>query len=241
MYQRIRGVVLVAGLLLLGTASSAAGQLNSMPVFVSPKGGTGVTLALSYGRGLNGDSQKNTAFAARATLGLSAISIGAGIGTYNPRVGTTGRETEVQYMGHAAIRLLGGAFLPVAVNVHGGVGFYKQDTGIGVLRRTLNVPVGLGLALNLPASAFSIEPWVAPRVNVVRVDQQNSDDIQMGFGASAGINIGFANGLGAFAAYDWSDLGAASLFNPNDVLATQPSVFGIGLSHSFRLPSAPGF
>ncbi len=240
MYHRICAVFLVAGLMVLAAAPSANAQLNSMPVFLSPKGGTGLTLAVSYGRGLNGDSQKNTALAARATLGFSAITIGGGIGTYNPQVLGTGRESEVQYMANAALRILGGAFLPVAVNVHGGVGFFKKDAGTGVLRRTLNIPVGVGLALNIPASAFSIEPWVAPRFNFVRVNQQNTEDFQTGFGASAGINIGFANGLGAFAAVDWSDLSAATLFNPNDVLAIQPGVFGVGLSHSFRLPSAPG-
>lgn len=220
---------------LLTVSAPVAGQLNSLPVMVSPKGGTGFTLALDYGRGLNPESGQNTALGARAVLGLGPVSLGGGIGTVNPRITTSTRDTELQYMVNGALRVLGGAFLPVAVNIHGGAGFLDR-TVAGVQRKEINIPVGIGLALNVPTPGFSFEPWVAPRFSLRRVEESGVSDNQTGFGLSAGIGLGFAMGLGLHVAVDWSDLGAATLLSPNDIIGVQPAVFGIGLNYTFRLP-----
>lgn len=217
------------------TASPVAGQLNSMPVFVSPKGGTGFTLALDYGRGLNTESGKNTAFAGRAILGVGPVSVGAGVGTVNPQLGAL-RETELQYMGTAALRVFGSGLVPVAVNVFGGAGYLTSGSGTSEIK-TLNVPVGVGLGLNIPTPGFSFEPWVAPRLSLRRVEQSGVSDWQSGFGLSAGVGFGFANGLGIHVAGDWSDVSTASiLFSPNPLAAEKPAVIGVGLNYTFRLP-----
>lgn len=213
----------------------AAGQLNSLPVMVSPKGGSGITVALDYGRGLNQESDKNTALGVRAMLGLGPLGIGAGIGTVNPVVSPNQRDTELQYMVNASLRLVGGALVPVAINLHGGAGFLDRTVN-GAQRDELYIPVGIGLALNLPTPGFSFEPWVAPRVSVRRSQTSGVSDYQTGFGMSAGVGLGFAMGLGLHVAVDWSDLPAATLLSPNDVAAIQPAVFGIGINYTFRLP-----
>jgi opacity protein-like surface antigen len=223
-------------LALTGTSAGAAAQLNSLPVFVSPKGGTGLTLAVDYGRGLNDASGQNTAWAARATIGLTALTVGAGIGTVNPQVSFSDRDAELQYMGNAALRIFGGPLVPVAVNIHAGLGFLQREVGTGVDRRVYNVPVGVAAALNVPTPGFSIEPWIAPRFQVTRHEQGGDSDHQTGFGLSAGVNVGFANGLGIHGAVDWTDLGAASLVSPGDIADVSPAVLGIGLQYGFRLP-----
>lgn|GEM_PF-3966928 len=232
-----RWIGLTAGLAIV--AAPAGAQLNSLPVFVSPKGGTGFTVAVDYGRGLNTESGENTTLAARASLGLGPFAIGGGIASANPRVGTLGRKTEVQYMGNASLRILGGALVPVAVNLHAGVGVLNRDVATGVERREITVPFGLGLGLSLPTPGFAFEPWVAPRYTIRVIDQGAATETQNGFGASAGIRLGFANGLSLEAAFDWTDLSSATLVgaltNPN-VPSTQPAVFGLGLSYTFRLP-----
>lgn len=219
-----------------GVTTSATAQLNSMPVFVSPKGGTGLTLAVDYGRGMNDASGQNTAFAARATIGLTALTVGAGVGTVNPRVSFTDRDWELQYMGNAALRVFGGPLVPVAINLHAGLGFLEREVGTGVDRRIYNVPVGIGAALNVPTPGFSVEPWVAPRFQVTRYEQGGDSDHQTGFGFSAGVNVGFANGLGIHGALDWTDLSAASLVSPDDIASVSPAVLGLGLQYGFRLP-----
>lgn len=240
--QRLNVLVCI----LAAVSAPLAGQLNTLPVMVSPKGGTGFMLAVDYGRGLNTESGENSAVGARAALGLGPVSIGAGAGTVNPRISTVSslRDTELQYMVNGAIRVLGGAFVPVAINIHGGAGFLNRTLD-GAERKEINIPVGIGIGLNVPTPGFSFEPWVAPRFSVRRVEEGGVSDTQTGFGLSAGIGLGFAMGLGLHVALDWSDLSAATLLSPDDVIGIKPAVFGIGLNYTFRLPGlgvpvAPG-
>lgn len=230
----------VLGAMVVGMLTPVHAQLNSLPVIVSPKGGTGFTLAADYGRGLNAESGKNTAVGVQGSLGFGAFSAGVGLGIVNPQVPPGDRETEFQYMGTAALRIFGGPLVPVAVNIHGGVGVLSTDVSATQDRREIKIPVGVGIALNIPATAFSFEPWVAPRYTIVRVSQSGASDSQSGFGLSAGIALGFANGLGIRAAVDWVDLDAATLIAPADIPGIQPAVFGVGLSYTFRLPSLVG-
>ncbi|HXF96142.1 MAG TPA: hypothetical protein VNI61_08590, partial [Gemmatimonadales bacterium] len=64
-------------------AAPAAAQFYGMPVYNSPKGGTGVTLSADLG--LPGDEYgKGTAFGARGTLGLGNLALTAGFSSYKP-------------------------------------------------------------------------------------------------------------------------------------------------------------
>lgn len=214
-----------------------AAQLMGMPVYSNPKGGRGVTVSGEFARGLNEDSGKQSSFAARATLGLSAFSVGAGVGTYD-----TGSETELQYAGHAALRVIGGALFPASVALQAGFAQVRTG-GVGgggdVTMRHL--PFAVGIGLNVPAAAFLLEPWVAPRYAVRWIDAGSETVTQRGVGVSAGVNLGFANGLALHAAADWADLGADEV--PPALAAAYPDItpltLGVGLAYTFRLPT-PG-
>jgi hypothetical protein len=217
-------------------------QLNSLPVFFSPKGGSGFTIAASYGKGVNDDAGKNTTWAGRATLGIQAVTIGAGIATVNPEIGTS-REQEFQWMANLSLRVLGGPLVPVAVSLQGGVGHLSYEVPSagpsGGERTEWHFPIGVGVALNIPTPGFSFEPWIAPRASILRIEEESdgliSQDTRGGFGASAGINLGFAMGLGFHAAVDWSSFDGTSL-GALQLDEIKPMTFGIGVHYGFRLP-----
>lgn len=217
------GVMTLA--LTLVPLTPAVGQLEGLPVYFNPKMGTGFTLSGDYGRGINDDSGKEDAIGARATLGISAFSLGAGVGRFNG---------ENNFQGVAAVRVLGGALVPIAVSLQAGIGYSKP--GEGATESTVyNIPVGIGFGLNIPTPGFLFEPWIAPRFNLRRVEINGQTENQTGFGLSGGITIGFAMGLAIHAGLDWADIDSAT-FTSFSIDASQPMTLGIGLSYTFRLP-----
>ncbi len=232
--KRLRGMsmMVTAGLLLV--AGPARAQLEGIPVYFSPKGGTGFTLAGDVGRGINDDSGKNTALAARATLGISAVSLSAGIGTLM----LDNADDQITYAGSLAIRLVGGALLPIAVSLQGGVGFVSSELGAFSADR-LTIPIGVGFGLNIPSTAFLFEPWIAPRVQISRLTANDESETQATLGLSAGVTLGFAMGLALHAAIDWANLDS-STFTGFTIPSSNPATLGVGLSYTFRLPGVPG-
>lgn len=223
-------ILLVVAVMLGVLAAPAAAQLNSIPVYTSPKGGTGITLYGDYGKGLNDASGKSRALAVRAVVGLAALQLGAGIGTVNPEFGGQ-RQNKFQWMATAALRLIGGGVLPLAVNVQAGYGRVElaQDS------TEINIPISVGVGFSPPLPGFSLELWAAPRYSIRDVKIGDLSVGQNGFGISAGASLGFSMGLGVYGAVDWEYLGeeTGSVF---DLPSTKPAVVGVGLSYSFRLP-----
>ena len=215
----------------------AAAQLNSIPVYFNPKGGTGFTLGVDFGKGINTESGKNTAFAARASVGGGPITIGAGIGTVNPRVGLA-RETEVQYMGTLGLRVFGGPLLPVSIGLQGGVGFLSQDVTPTTTLKSLNIPIGIGIGLSAPTPGFSFDPWIAPRVQISRTELGPDSQTRAGFGVSGGVNLAFVMGLGLHVAFDWLKLPSKTSGALN-LLEVQPATIGIGVHYTFGPPGIP--
>jgi hypothetical protein len=233
--------VLALGLL----ARPASAQLNSLPVFYSPKGGSGFTLAASYGMGVNDDSEKNTTWAARASIGIQELTIGGGIATVNPEISTGNREQEIQWMANLAYRVFGGALVPVAVSLQGGVGHLSHQVGGAAAAGEATewrFPIGVGVAFNIPTPGFSFEPWIAPRADILRSEEEIAGILAKktrgGFGVSAGVNLGFAMGLGLHTAIDWSSLPETSI-GFFQFPEAKPVTIGIGLHYSFRLPGIP--
>jgi len=196
----------------------AAAQLNSIPVYFNPKGGTGFTLAGDFGKGVNTQSGKNTAFGVRASVGGGPFSIGAGVGT----VSLAG-QSEVQYMGNAALRIVGGPLIPVSVAVQAGVGYLK----VGSVK-TLNVPIGVGIGLSVPTPGFSFDPWIAPRVTVNAVEILGITTTNSGVGVSGGVNLAFVMGLGLHLGFDWTKVGGST-----------PLIIGAGVHYKFGPPGIP--
>ncbi len=207
----------------------AHGQLSGLPVYFSPKGTTGLTLSGDYGRCTIDCGGVNPSFiGARALLGLPIVTIGVGGGSFN--IDEPGADKEITFAGKVAVRVLGGALLPVSVSVQAGVGFLKVgDLNTDPSELTsITVPIGVGIAANVPTPGASIEPWIAPRIQVTRNKVEGflgGTDTDTRFGISGGVNIGLASGLGFHAAFDYLNLRGFS-----------PITIGVGLHYTFTLP-----
>ncbi|MCH8937814.1 MAG: hypothetical protein IH966_00210 [Gemmatimonadetes bacterium] len=218
-------------------AGPAVAQMNSIPVYFNPKGGTGLMVAVDLGRGINDESGKNTAVAFRTALGIGPVTIGGSVGLVNPdEGGLVGRELESQYMGNIALRLFGGGLLPVSLSLQGGVGVLTLDD---TNKEIITVPIGLGLGFSIPTPGFSFDPWIAGRYTFVRTKDATfpvaATANQNSFGISGGLNFNFLMGLGFHVAGDWQR-NPAELSIPK----TKPFVLGIGLNYTFRMPGLPG-
>lgn len=229
--MRLAAVSLGAVVALGSVATPAAAQLHSLPVYTSPKGGTGISVFADYGKGLNDESGKSRTLAARAVVGLAVLQLGAGIGTVNPEIAGE-RQSNFQWMGTAAIRVIGGGVMPLAVNIQAGYGRVElaQDSA------EVNIPISIGVGFSPPLPGFSFELWAAPRYSIRDVKIGDLSISQNGFGVSAGVHVGFSMGLGVHGALDWEYLPeqTGSVF---DIPSTKPAVFGVGVSYNFKLPA----
>ena len=209
-------------MVLLGTvlaASSAAAQWNGMPIWNNPKGGTGVTIDGDVGFP-NSDLGSGTAYGARATLGLTALSLTAGVSSWKPDGAGSSTTT---WAGVAGFRVIGGSLMPVAVNIQAGAGTGSEITGSVALPKLTNMFLGAGISINVPTPGISIEPYVSLSQ---RWHSPSGGSTESNFGWVAGANVGFGM-FGVHLAYDSEKLGGGST----------AGVFGIGAHFSL---SAPG-
>jgi hypothetical protein len=176
----------------LGNPGRAFAQIAGMPVWNSPKGGTGLTVAADFGAP-DSVGGKGSTYAGRVVLGLSALTLSATVGSRNPS-GTGANVTE--YGGTAALRLIGGSLIPISVNLQGG-GARSTQSGIRTTRGT----VALGFAIDVPTPMVSVEPWVAPGLRVNHASGQTNTK----FGVAGGLTMTFGI-LGLHAAVDYESL-----------------------------------
>src|SRR5437879_3412355 len=102
----------------------AAAQWLGMPVWNSPKGGTGITINGDWGRPDSTPTlPKGNAFGGRASLGLGTLTLTAGIASYKPENATS---SITSYGGNAAMRVIGGSLIPVSINLQ--VGAARSDS-----------------------------------------------------------------------------------------------------------------
>ena len=148
----MKRVMLVVALI-AGAAAPAAAQFFGMPVWNSPKGGTGIEISGDYGKP-NADYGKGNAFGARGTVGLGSLSITAGLASYKPQ-GASSSATS--FGGTAAFRVIGGSLLPVNVNLLAGG---ARTTGSGSADLTTLVAGG-GVSVSVPTPGLSVEPYVS--------------------------------------------------------------------------------
>ena len=234
-----RHVAIMASMVLsaAGFVQPATAQLSGLPVYFNPRGGSGLMLALDYGRGMNDDSGNSNTFAGRASLGIGPFSLGGGIGASDVG-GTSGEDYQIQYMGNAALRIFGGGLLPVSLSLQAGIGILDISD---LDSKLLSFPVGLGLGINVPTPGFSFDPWIAGRYTIHRneIGTMESFD-QNAWGLSAGADLNFLMGLGLHIAVDWESIPEVTTAAPFTGLASQPFVLGIGLHYVFTIPGLPG-
>jgi hypothetical protein len=90
----------------------------------------------------------------------------------------------------------------------------------------LRFPVGVGFTLTIPNPALALKPWLAPRLDIVRVSGDGFDaQTNTEFGLSGGIELNTLGGFGVHASYD-------AIFAEGGT----PGVFGVGAHYTFRVP-----
>jgi len=217
MLQRSARVLLLTGLFGLAAAAALPAQVTGLPVKNSGIS-SGITIGGEVGFP-DADYGKGTAFGARAALGLGPLGISAVASHWDPK-GAVGSQTGVG--GYLNLKVFGGPLVPFSVTLQGGAEYVNNDG-----RKLLHAPVGLGIALRIPNPALAIKPWIAPRLDVLRVSGSGiSSNTETNFGISGGVDLSLLGGLGFGVAYDrtWFDK------------SVNPSVFSAGVNYSIKIP-----
>jgi hypothetical protein len=146
------------------------------------------------------------------------------LSSYNP----DGADAGLSVGATLNYRVFGGPLVPLAVNLQGGIGYAKPDVGAlpddGVTE--LRFPVGVGLALTIPNPVLAIRPWLAPRIDIVRVSPDGADArTDSEFALSGGLELNTLGGFGLHATYD-------AIFAEGGT----PGIFGVGAHYTFRVP-----
>jgi len=223
--KRLMGGIAAAVLLLGLMAAPATAQIDKFAVYHSPALGTGVMVSGDVGFGVNDDAklvagETPMAFGGRITLGLPVVQLQAGAALVNPGGGA---DKEIGFGGNAAVSIFNVPLVPVAVDLQAGVGYIK----FGSLKQ-LDVPIGVGFGFKPETPGVTVEPWVAPRVHIMRVEVAGISNSEVGFGASGGLNITLPAGFGFHAAVDWLTIGDPSV---------SPLVVSAGAHFKFAVPS----
>jgi hypothetical protein len=112
------------------------------------------------------------------------------------------------------------------VTLQAGIGYSKPDVGLLPGEEDeLRFPIGLGFALMIPNPALAIQPWIAPRIDVVRLSGGGISDTETNLGLGGGVELNLLNGFGVQAAYDRVFIDGGD-----------PSTFGLGAHYAFRIP-----
>ena len=219
---RLGVAVSVVGLV----ASPALAQMFGNPVYFSPKQGVGLTVAADYGRGLNDNSGKTNYFGGRATLGLPMFAITLGGGSGKP----SGGDGITTFGADVAVTVIKGPMVPVTLSLQAGVGSYKVDLSATSDVQTFHLPIGAALAFNVKSPGASVEPWVAPRLDINRVKVTSgtvsASSTETDIGASGGVNVGLPSGLGFHLALDWVNVEGGA-----------PIMVGAGVHYTIKIPS----
>ncbi len=206
-----RAVILLGMAVVLATP--AAAQWLGEPVWNSPKAGTGVTISGDYARPDSAYGKGNV-WGGRASLGLSTITLTAGVATWSR---PNGAPSVTSVGGNVGFRLIGGSLIPVAVNMQLG------GTGTTSTPKATTLIGAVGVSVPLPTPGFSIEPYFSPGV---RYRNSGGGTNTTNFGYALGANLGFGL-LGVHLAYDWEH---------NKSNGASGGVFGVGLHAGFHLP-----
>jgi opacity protein-like surface antigen len=196
-------------------AAPAAAQWLGMPVWNSPKGGTGVTISGDLGMP-NADYGKGTAFGARGSIGLGTLTLGAGVASWKPD-GATQSLTSIGATGE--FRVIGGSLLPVALNLQVGAG-RASTSGAPSLTTFL---AGAGASVNVPTPGINIEPYLSVTNRWHKIEGISGTESNIGWVIGANVGLGM---LGLHVAYD----------SEKDDSGVNNGVIGIGVHFSLKVP-----
>ena len=223
MRSRAQWALMLAALMIgvTGTARSVGAQVRGIPVYNS---GVASGIALYGDVGFPDSSAgKGTAFALTGRAGFGAFGATAILSSFNP---DGPASSDVSVGAALNYKVFGGPLVPLSVTLQGGIGYAKPDLGLLPGDETeLRFPVGLGFALTIPNPSLAIRPWIAPRVDIIKVSNAGVSNTETNFGLGGGLELNLLNGFGLHAAYD-------RVF----VDGGDPSVFGLGAHYAFRVP-----
>lgn len=196
-------------------AAPAAAQWLGMPVWNSPKGGTGVTISGDFGMP-NANGGKGTAFGARGSLGLANLQLTAGISNWKP---DGAAESFTSIGGNAGFRVIGGSLLPVAINLQVGA----ATTGAAnTLPSQTRLTAGGGIAVSVPTPGISIEPYLSLTNRWYKFSGISGTNSNFGWTLGANANFGM---LGFHVAYDSESFGGGTA-----------GIIGIGAHIALKAP-----
>jgi hypothetical protein len=222
MKQAVLGAIVMAAAL-AGGAPSVKAQVPGIPVYnVGVPRGIGIYGDVGFN---NDEAGGGTAYAATGRAGFGLFGATAMLSSYNPD-GPGGADLSVGAT--LNYRVFGGPLVPLAVTLQGGIGYAKPDAGTLPDENVteLRFPVGVGLALTIPNPALAIKPWLAPRIDIVRVSADGVDSqTNSEFALSGGIELNTLGGFGLHATYD-------AIFAEGGT----PGIFGVGAHYTFRVP-----
>ena len=218
----VLGAIVVAAAL-AGGAASVEAQVRGIPVYNAgvPRG-IGVYGDVGFS---NDDAGGGTAYAVTGRAVFGPLGATAMLSTYNP---DGPADSDLSVGATLNYRVFGGPLVPLAVTLQGGIGYAKPDNGALLDEDVteLRFPIGVGLALTIPNPVLAIKPWLAPRLDIVRVSADGVDaQTDTEFGLSGGIELNTLGGFGLHATYD-------AIFAEGGT----PGVFGLGAHYTFRVP-----
>jgi len=208
-------------LALVAGVRRAEAQVRGIPVYNN---------GIPSGIGIYGDvgfpdeeAGKGTAYAVSGRAGFGAFGATAILSTFDP---DGSGENDVSVGATLNYKVFGAPLTPLSVTLQAGIGYSKPD--VGLLpgdEDELRFPIGLGFALMIPNPALAIQPWIAPRVDVVRLSGGGISDTETNLGLGGGVELNLLNGFGVHAAYDRVFIDGGD-----------PSTFGLGAHYAFRIP-----
>jgi len=186
--KRIMTVLALAAV----SAAPAVAQWVGMPVWNSPKGGTGVTINGDVGIP-NNNGGKGTAFGARGTVGLANLSLTAGVVSWKP----SGQPDNVTSVGgNAAFKIIGGSLIPLALNFQVGAARAGAANGDSA---TTRLTAGAGVAVSVPTPGISLEPYLSITNRWSKESGISGTNSNLGWTLGANANFGM---VGVHIAYD---------------------------------------
>jgi hypothetical protein len=214
--------ILMAGALVAFAAAPAAAQWAGMPVWNSPKGGTGITISGDFGSN-NNEANGGNAFGARASVGLANLTVSAGVVTWDSDLIT---DKLTSFGATAAFRVIGGSLLPVGLNVQVGAG-RSAEAAAGAMPALTLVNASVGLSASLPTPGISIEPYFSPGIRYYKASSPPpgfpENDTNFGFTVGANLNLGL---FGIHLAYDSENKGSGRT----------AGILGVGAHVQLRVP-----
>jgi len=198
-------------------ATPVAAQWAGMPVWNSPKGGTGVTISGDFASN-NPDAGGGSAFGARASVGIGTLSLTAGLASYDSDVAT---DKITSFGATAGFRVIGGSLLPVSLNLQAGVG-RTGDVKTPIDTAAVTTLTGsVGVGVSVPTPGISIEPYLS--LGIRRYSAGGTNDSNFGWTLGANASFGM---IGLHVAYDSESQGGGST----------AGIFGVGVHISLKAP-----